>query len=73
MLLNTNIDKKEMKAMLTVFRILFGKNAKVGNRLAYKPQKNTCDLKHKQILDINVLKLTSLYKERNNSRFLAFS
>lgn len=36
MLLNTNIDKKEVKAMITVFRILFGKNAKVGDRLAYK-------------------------------------
>jgi hypothetical protein len=32
----TNIDRKEVKAMITVFRILFGKNAKVGNRLAYK-------------------------------------
>ncbi|RKQ23114.1 MULTISPECIES: hypothetical protein [Clostridia] len=30
-LFNTYIDKKEVKAMLTVFRILFGKNAKVGN------------------------------------------
>jgi hypothetical protein len=36
MVFNTNIDKKEVKAMITVFRILFGKNAKVGNRLAYK-------------------------------------
>lgn len=32
----TNIDRKEVKAMITVFRILFGKNAKLGNRLAYK-------------------------------------
>ncbi|MFJ7732876.1 hypothetical protein ACIQXF_13380 [Lysinibacillus sp. NPDC097231] len=36
MVLNTNIDKKEVKAMITVFRILFGKTAKVGNRLAHK-------------------------------------
>ncbi|PED69045.1 hypothetical protein CN680_13830 [Bacillus pseudomycoides] len=36
MVINTNIDKKEVKAMITVFRILFGKNEKVGNRLAYK-------------------------------------
>lgn len=36
MVFNTIIDKKEVKAMITVFRILFGKNAKVGNRLACK-------------------------------------
>jgi len=36
MVLITNIDRKEVEAMITVFRILYGKNAKIGNRLAYK-------------------------------------
>lgn len=36
MVLITNIDREEVKAMITVFRILYGKNAKIGNRLVDK-------------------------------------
>ncbi|WP_416655897.1 hypothetical protein [Bacillus amyloliquefaciens] len=36
MVIITNIDKKEVKAMLTVFRILYGSDAKIGNILAGK-------------------------------------
>ncbi|MCR9040689.1 hypothetical protein QRX25_02665 [Bacillus sp. L381] len=36
MVIITNIDKKEVKAMITVFRILYGSDAKIGNILAGK-------------------------------------
>ncbi|MES5397468.1 hypothetical protein ABU952_15245 [Bacillus amyloliquefaciens] len=36
MVIITNIDKKEVKAMITVFRILYGSDAKIGNILADK-------------------------------------
>ncbi|MCZ4246215.1 hypothetical protein [Bacillus amyloliquefaciens] len=36
MVIITNIDKKEVKAMITVFRILHGSDAKIGNILADK-------------------------------------
>ncbi|WP_280145761.1 hypothetical protein P5487_002695 [Bacillus amyloliquefaciens] len=36
MVIITNIYKKEVKAMITVFRILHGSDAKIGNILADK-------------------------------------
>ncbi len=36
MVIIANIDKKEVKAMITIYGILYGKNAKIGNILADK-------------------------------------
>lgn len=36
MVIIANIDKKEVKAMITIYGILYGKNAKIGNVLADK-------------------------------------
>ncbi|WP_198863506.1 hypothetical protein [Bacillus velezensis] len=36
MVIIVNIDKKEVKAMITIYGILYGENAKIGNILADK-------------------------------------
>lgn len=49
MVIIVNIDKKEVKAMITIYGILYGKNAKIGNILAdkgsslsfFKPNRHT--------------------------------